>query len=94
VDLTNALRTRGVSLELVKDRRDEDEPLIRLADLWAWGNVPLARSCEKIDCPEINEIGAKNGFARCPGTRSGDSLMVLYPPTRRRESRCRFFHTF
>jgi hypothetical protein len=42
VDLTNALRTRGVSLELVKDRRDEDEPLIRLADLWAWGNVPLA----------------------------------------------------
>jgi hypothetical protein len=35
VELTNALRLRGVSLELVKSRRDESEPLIRLADMWA-----------------------------------------------------------
>ena len=35
VQLTNALRLRGVSLELVKSRRDESEPLIRLADMWA-----------------------------------------------------------
>lgn len=34
-ELTNALRLRGVSLELVKSRRDESEPLIRLADRWA-----------------------------------------------------------
>jgi hypothetical protein len=34
-ELTNALRLRGVSLELVKSRRDESEPLIRLADMWA-----------------------------------------------------------
>lgn len=34
-ELTNALRLRGVSLELVKGRRDESEPLIRLADMWA-----------------------------------------------------------
>ncbi len=34
-ELTNALRLRGVSLEQVKSRRDESEPLIRLADMWA-----------------------------------------------------------
>ena len=33
--LTNALRSRGISLGLVKSRRDESEPLIRLADMWA-----------------------------------------------------------
>jgi hypothetical protein len=34
-ELTNALRLRGVSLEMVRGRRDESEPLIRLADMWA-----------------------------------------------------------
>ena len=34
-ELTNALRVRGVSLEMVRSRRDESEPLIRLADIWA-----------------------------------------------------------
>lgn len=34
-ELTNALRVRGVSLEMVRGRRDESEPLIRLADMWA-----------------------------------------------------------
>jgi hypothetical protein len=34
-ELTNALRLRGVSLELVRSRRDESEPWIRLADMWA-----------------------------------------------------------
>jgi hypothetical protein len=34
-ELTNALRHRGVSLEPVRSRRDESEPLIRLADMWA-----------------------------------------------------------
>jgi hypothetical protein len=34
-ELTNALRMRGVTLDLVKSRRDESEPLIRLADMWA-----------------------------------------------------------
>ena len=33
--LTNALRERGVSLRIVKSRRDESEPFIRLADMWA-----------------------------------------------------------
>ncbi|MBI4253260.1 DUF3800 domain-containing protein [Candidatus Uhrbacteria bacterium] len=33
--LTNILRSRGVQLNLVKSRRDESEPIIRLADMWA-----------------------------------------------------------
>jgi phage gp36-like protein len=35
VELTNALRLRGIRLGLVRSRRDESEPLIRLADMWA-----------------------------------------------------------
>lgn len=34
-ELTNALRASGISLRMVKSRRDESEPLIRLADMWA-----------------------------------------------------------
>lgn len=34
-ELTNALRIEGISLGLVKMRRDESEPLIRIADRWA-----------------------------------------------------------
>jgi len=34
-ELTNALRIGGVKLEMVRSRRDESEPLIRLADMWA-----------------------------------------------------------
>ena len=34
-ELTNALRARGITLGLVKGKRDESEPLIRLADMWA-----------------------------------------------------------
>jgi len=34
-ELTNALRIEGVKLEMVRSRRDESEPIIRLADMWA-----------------------------------------------------------
>lgn len=34
-ELTNALRVDGIRLEMVQSRRDESEPLIRLADMWA-----------------------------------------------------------
>ncbi len=34
-ELTNALRARGIVLDMVRSRRDESEPLIRLADMWA-----------------------------------------------------------
>jgi hypothetical protein len=33
-ELTNVLRLRGVSLEMVRGRRDESEPLIRFAGMW------------------------------------------------------------
>jgi uncharacterized protein DUF3800 len=41
-ELTNALRVGGVRVRLVQSRRDESEPLIRLADRWA-GCVRTAR---------------------------------------------------
>jgi len=34
-ELTNALRFSGISLQMVRSRRDESEPIIRLADMWA-----------------------------------------------------------
>lgn len=34
-ELTNALRVRGIRLSLVRSVRDESEPLVRLADMWA-----------------------------------------------------------
>lgn len=45
-ELTNALRQRNISLELVRNRRDESEPLIRLADMWA-GCIRAALSGSK-----------------------------------------------
>lgn len=41
-ELTNALRQHGITLESVRSRRDESEPLIRLADMWA-GCIRAAR---------------------------------------------------
>lgn len=35
MELTNALRVAGISLRMVKGCRDESEPIIRLADMWA-----------------------------------------------------------
>jgi hypothetical protein len=34
-ELTNALRDRGLTLNMVRGKKDESEPLIRLADMWA-----------------------------------------------------------
>lgn len=34
-EMTNALRIQGIRLRVVKSKRDESEPLIRLADMWA-----------------------------------------------------------
>jgi len=56
-ELTNALRVRKIKLELVKSRRDESEPLIRLADRWA-GCIRASFLKDK-DCLEILER-AKN----------------------------------
>lgn len=35
LELTNALRSHGIPLRRVRSARDESEPLIRLADMWA-----------------------------------------------------------
>ena len=40
-EITNVLRGNGIALNLVHSRRDESEPLIRLADMWA-GCIRLA----------------------------------------------------
>lgn len=34
-ELTNALRVKHINMPLIKSRRDESEPIIRLADRWA-----------------------------------------------------------
>ena len=34
-ELTNALRFKKIKLQMIKSRRDESEPIIRLADRWA-----------------------------------------------------------
>jgi len=52
LELTNALRLRGISLEQVRSRRDESEPLIRPADMWA-GCIRAAGNGE----PERQRLG-------------------------------------
>jgi len=61
-ELTNALRLRGVSLEMVRARRDESEALIRLADMWA-GCIRAALS-GKPDERAIVERALKQNYLR------------------------------
>jgi hypothetical protein len=56
-ELTNALRFRGVSLEMVRSRRDESEPVIRLADMWA-------------GCIRAAVLGRREYFEACGATTS------------------------
>jgi len=62
IELTNALRLRGVRLTLVRSARDESEPLIRLADRWAGciRGASLGRKNEKI----IFENARKQGYLK------------------------------
>lgn len=52
--LTNALRTRGISLRMVKSRKDENEILIRFVDMWA-GCVRSALLSEKESVEVLNQ---------------------------------------
>ncbi len=54
-ELTNALRVRGISLEMVRSKRDESEPLIRLADMWA-GCIRAAISGRQTNAPYLIEL--------------------------------------
>lgn len=60
--LTNALRAKGVALGMVKNRRDESEPLIRLADMWA-GCVRSAL-LRHPDTQKLFEKAKKAGYVR------------------------------
>ena len=51
--LTNALRSRGVSLRMVKSRKDESEILIRFVDMWA-GCIRSALIDEKTSAAILN----------------------------------------
>lgn len=61
-ELTNALRLRGIKLELVRNRRDESEPLIRLADRWA--GCIRAAFLERKDEKELLEEAKNREFLR------------------------------
>ena len=58
--LTNALRTRGVSLRMVKSRKDENEILIRFVDMWA-GCIRSALLDEK-DGAEVFNRAKRNEY--------------------------------
>lgn len=58
--LTNALRSKGVSLNMVKGRRDESEPLIRLADMWA--GCIRSTLLQKTDAQEIFTRAQKENY--------------------------------
>jgi len=62
-ELTNALRLRGVSLEMVRSRRDESKPLIRLADRWA-GCIRGALSGDR-DEQALFERALGTNYIRC-----------------------------
>jgi len=61
-ELTNALRARDVSLPIVKSSRDESEPLIRLADMWA-GCVRSALLGRE-DAQDMVKRAKKEGYLR------------------------------
>lgn len=61
-ELTNALRVEGISLGMVRGRRDESEPLIRLADRWA-GCVRAALEGNK-DAKALVKKAKQKGYLR------------------------------
>jgi len=58
-ELTNALRVRGASLERVRSRRDESEPMIRLADMWA-GCIRAARGGSQEEAKMLDAAEQEN----------------------------------
>jgi len=62
MELTNALRATGISLRMVKGCRDESEPIIRLADMWA-GCIRSALLGRK-DAQDIMKRAEKENYLR------------------------------
>jgi hypothetical protein len=59
-ELTNALRLRQVRLDMIRSRRDESEPLIRLADMWA--GCIRAAFLGKREAKELFELAKQSGY--------------------------------
>jgi len=59
-ELTNALRIRGIKLSFIRTARDESEPLIRLADMWA--GCLRGAFLEKKDEKEIYEKASRQNY--------------------------------
>ena len=62
MELTNTLRATGISLRMVKGCRDEAEPIIRLADMWA-GCIRSALLGRK-DAQDVMERAKKESYLR------------------------------
>lgn len=72
-EMTNALRIRGIRLRQVRSRRDEAEPLIRLADMWA-GCIRaalLGRTEEKALLARATREGYLKAVTKNPSTGEG-----------------------
>ena len=72
-EMTNALRLRGVRLRQVRSRKDEAEPLIRLADMWA-GCVRaalLGRTTEKSLLARAMKQGYLKAMTKNPSGEEG-----------------------
>ena len=60
-EMTNALRSSGISVRMPrKGPRDENEPIIRLADMWA--GCMRSALLNKPDCRAIVERAEKEGY--------------------------------
>lgn len=59
LEMTNALRVRGISIDAVKSRRDESEPFIRFADRLA-GCLRVALHREGVERQFVTEVQAKD----------------------------------
>lgn len=72
-EMTNALRLRGVRLRQVRSRRDEAEPLIRLADMWAGciRAARLGRTSEKRLLARALKQGCLKGITKNPSGEEG-----------------------
>ncbi|PIT98158.1 MAG: hypothetical protein COT71_02230 [Candidatus Andersenbacteria bacterium CG10_big_fil_rev_8_21_14_0_10_54_11] len=60
LELTNGLRSHGIRTRRVRPARDESEPLIRLADMWA--GCARQGALGNNDCQELIHEAEKSGF--------------------------------
>ena len=59
-ELTNALRLKGIKLNMVRGKRDETEPALRLADMWAGCICAALR--KDMDAKNIYDHAMRSGY--------------------------------